>query len=251
MSHGEYSSHEKNIKNLRVASTSLNQEIAILMDLQGPKIRVEKIKDKNGVPSALILLKGEKWLISAGSLDQKLDLDNLKLKKIIPTSYKNLFKDVNKGDRVLFDDGLIQAVVTGKKITSKNEKLVEIEILVAGSLKSNKGINLPDSDVSAPSLTEKNKKDLIFGLGQDIDFIALSFVRNAKDILRVKEILKKANKNIPIISKIEKPEAIKNIEEIIEVSDGIMIARGDMAVEVGVHLVPKIQKQIIANQAVS
>lgn len=253
MSHGEHSSHATNIKNLRKASKSVNKEIAILMDLQGPKIRVEKIKTKEGIPTSLILKKGDEWFICSNPKMNKIGAEDLSQSKMIPTSYKAIYKDVNEGDRVLFDDGLIEAEVVGKVVKSFHvsefnfikEELVKIRVLVGGNLKSNKGINLPDSDVSAPSLTAKDKKDLFFGLTQDIDFIALSFVRNADDILKVKKILKKNNKNIPIISKIEKPEAVKNIEEIIKVSDGIMIARGDMAVEMGVHLVPKIQKQII------
>lgn len=241
MSHGDYKSHEENILNLRKASKSLKKEIAILMDLQGPKIRVGKIQ-LNKESAQLTLKTGDFWFLSSNNNDLKKDLNELFHTKIIPTSYKKLFSDVKKGDNVLFDDGLIQAKVV-EKIEKK--KLVKIEITFGGKLKSNKGINLPDSDVSAPSLTEKDRKDLIFGLSQDIDFIALSFVRNEKDVLKVKKILDKKGLKIPIISKIEKPEAVKNIDSIIQVSDGIMIARGDMAVEMGVHVVPRIQKEII------
>lgn len=246
MSHGEYSSHKENILNLRKASAEVNKEIAILMDLQGPKIRVEKIKDKLNFLATLNLKKGDIWFLSSERIDNQLPFDLLTEKKRIPTSYKKIYDDVKKGDRVLFDDGLIQAIVEEKVKTSKKENLVKIKIIVGGLLKSNKGINLPDSNVSAPSLTEKDKKDLLFGLNEDIDFIALSFVRTPNDIVKVKNILKKYKKEIPIISKIEKPEAVKNIEEIIKVSDGIMIARGDMAVEMGAHLVPTIQKKIIS-----
>jgi len=231
MSHGEHSSHAENIKNLRIASKDVNKEVAILMDLQGPKIRVEKIRDTEGNLTFLDLKSGESWFISTTNKNNE--------EKRIITSYEQIYEDVKVGERVLFDDGLIEASVEEKVINSVGEKLVKIKVTVGGKLKSNKGINLPDTDVSEPSLTEKDKQDLIFGLTQDIDFIALSFVRCAADITRVKNILKIQGKDIPIISKIEMPQAVQNIDEIIAVSDGIMIARGDMAVEMGVHLVPK------------
>lgn len=227
MSHGDYDFHLNTIQNLRKASSETQKPVAILMDLQGPKIRVDKL------PEPLILISGETWNIGINS-DKG---DNY-----IPTVYKNLVKDCELGNRVLFDDGLIEA-----EVIEKTDKTLTVKILTGGLLKSNKGINLPDSNVSAPSLTTKDKQDLEWGLSQDIDYIALSFVRNSDDILKVKEIVKKSklNPELPIIAKIEKPEAITNIEEIIEAADGIMIARGDMAVEVGPHLVPSIQKKII------
>ena len=232
MSHGTHEGHEAVIKNLRKASENTGKEIAILMDLQGPKIRVDKLDQP------LELSKGDHWYIG----EKKYFPDN---EKFIPTIYKNLVKDCQVGAQILFDDGLLEA-----KVIEKGVHLIKVEVVNGGLLKSNKGINLPNTKVSAPSLTEKDKEDLVFGLKQDIDFIALSFVRNASDIIKVKKILKENNKQIPIISKIEKPEAITNIEEILKESDGLMIARGDMAVEVGTHLVPKIQKQLIilANQ---
>lgn len=239
MSHGTHEAHAKNIKNLRKASKEVGKEIGILMDLQGPKIRVEKISMAS-TPTFLELNTNEEWTISAKSEFRSVSSVALQFEKIIPTSYKAIAIDTKPGQRVLFDDGLIEGI-----ILSTAQESVKIKITVGGKLKSNKGINLPDSEVSAPSLTDKDKKDLFFGLTQDIDFIALSFVRDAEDVSRVKDILKKKSKNIPIISKIEKPEAVKNIDAISFISDGIMIARGDMAVEMGVHLVPKIQKQII------
>lgn len=237
MSHGDHEGHAKNIKNLRLASKKVGKEIAILMDLQGPKIRVEKLWIDTGSGKELTtkaLKKDDEWHISTKNPKN--------FQKFIPTSYGKIYDDTKIGDRVLFDDGLIEAVVVGKV---PEGKYVTIKVKVGGVLKSNKGINLPDSKVSAPSLTNKDKEDLLFGLTQDIDFIALSFVREAKDILKVKKILESKKKLIPIISKIEKPEAVDNISSITEVSDGIMIARGDMAVEIGAHLVPSIQKRII------
>jgi pyruvate kinase len=228
MSHGDYDFHKNTISTIRKASSISGKTVAILMDLQGPKIRVDKLQ------APIEIKSGEKYHI--GLLEHKVG------ENFIPTTYKNLVKDAKIDDRVLFDDGLLEAVVV-----DKTDETIEVKIITGGLLKSNKGINLPDTDVSAPSLTKKDKADLMWGLEQDIDFIALSFVRNAADILKVKEIIKesKVNKQLPIIAKIEKPEALDNIEAIVEASDGIMIARGDMAVEVGIHLVPKIQKMII------
>lgn len=228
MSHGDYEFHKNTITNIRKASSICGKPVGILMDLQGPKIRVDKLT------SPIEIKAGELYHI--GTLESKIG-DNY-----IPTTYKNLVKDCSVKDRVLFDDGLLEA-----EVVRKTDQTIEVKIITGGLLKSNKGINLPDTNVTAPSLTKKDKQDLMWGLEQDIDFIALSFVRNASDIIRVKEIIKesKVTKKLPIIAKIEKPEALDNIAEIIEACEGIMIARGDMAVEVGIHLVPKIQKMLI------
>jgi pyruvate kinase len=158
----------------------------------------------------------------------------------IPTIYKNLVKDAHVGARILFDDGLMEA-----EAFEKDRDVLKIKIKVGGTLKSNKGINLPYVNVSAPSFTDKDREDLMFGLKQGIDYVALSFVRTAEDILQVKELLHSMKVNIPIVSKVEKPEALDNMESIVMASDAIMIARGDMGVEVGNHLVPGIQKSMI------
>ena len=161
-------------------------------------------------------------------------------KNFIPTIYKNLVKDAHVGANILFDDGLIVA-----EAIEKDRDVLKIKVKVGGILKSNKGINLPYVNVSAPSFTEKDREDLLFGLKQGIDYVALSFVRTAEDILEVKSLLHQMKVQVPIVSKIEKPEALDNMESIIQVSDVIMIARGDMGVEVGNHLVPGIQKKMI------
>lgn len=231
MSHGTHEGHAKVISNIREASKAAGKEIGILLDLQGPKIRVDKL------PKELILENDDLWVIG-----QTKDMKKYPEYKdcFIPTIYDKLVEDCNVGERVLFDDGLVVA-----QAIEKDRDLLKIKVLVGGKLKSNKGINLPDTNVSAPSFTAKDKEDLEFGLTQDIDYIALSFVRTKYDILDVKKILEKNKKLLPIISKIEKPQALDNIEEILEVTDSIMIARGDMAVEVGNHLVPRIQKDLI------
>jgi len=232
MSHGTHEDHLTTMKTIRRVSEKVKKEIAILLDLQGPKIRVDKLKEN------LLLKEGESWIIGHGFSDKELKEFN---QKVIPTTYESLSQDATVGGRVLFDDGLLEAVAV-----EKIGRHLKVEVKIGGELKSNKGINLPDSDVSAPSLTEKDEEDLYFGLKNNVDFIALSFVRTKECIKRVRLILHRLKMNVPIIAKIERPEAVKNIDEIIEVSDVIMIARGDMAVEIGSHLVPSVQKEIIA-----
>jgi len=232
MSHGTYDTHTQLIANIREASNNLNREIGVLLDLQGPKIRVAKL------PNPLQLAAGQEWFIVAES---EVGSMGAKSSQVIPTTYEDFIKDIVVGAHVLFDDGLIEATVTDKKTN-----YAVIKIKTGGLLKSNKGINLPTVKVSAPSLTKKDEEDLYFGVKAGADFVALSFVREAKDILHVKELLKKINVDLPIIAKIEKPEALTNLNEILQATDAIMIARGDMGVEVGNHLVPAIQKQIIS-----
>ncbi len=233
MSHGTHKEHAKLIKNIRDASANLGgREIGILMDLQGPKIRVDNL-DIN-----LNLQKDETWLI--GTKEFQSIYPDFK-DYFIPTVYKDLATDCNINDRVLFDDGLFVG-----KVIEKDNGVIKIKIHVGGTLKSHKGINLPDTKVTASSFNEKDQSDLDFGLEHNIDYLALSFVRNKKNVQKVKDYLKEKNRYVPIISKIENPEAIKNIDEIIEISDVIMVARGDMGVEVGNHLVPRLQKRIIA-----
>ena len=231
MSHGTYEAHEQSIKNIRQASQNLGREVAILLDLQGPKIRVDKL------PEPLQLQDEDVWVIGPSHVK---DLYPEYAKNFIPTIYKNLVKDAHVGARILFDDGLIVA-----EAVEKDREVLKIKIKVGGILKSNKGINLPYVKVSAPSFTEKDREDLLFGLKQGVDYVALSFVRTAEDILEVKSLLHSMKVQIPIVSKIEKPEALDNMESIVRVSDAIMIARGDMGVEVGNHLVPSIQKKMI------
>ncbi len=228
MSHGTHEQHKKMIENVRAASKRCNREVAILCDLQGPKIRVSKLKEP------LQLKKGERWLLGY-------ERDLPKEGKVIPTTYENIVPDAVAGARILFDDGLLEA-----KVLKKDSNSLEIEIIEGGTLKSNKGINLPDINVSAPSLTDKDEEDLLFGLKYEVDYVAISFVRTAEDIQKVKNLIHKQKEYVPIVAKIEKPEAIENIDAIIDVTDVIMIARGDMGVELGNHLVPQVQKELIA-----
>jgi pyruvate kinase len=233
MTHGTYEEHAELIANVRKASSLVGLEVAVLLDLPGPKIRVDN------VPHGLELKNGDTWVIGPTSVQK--DYSEYK-DCFIPITYEHLVDDCENGVRILFDDGLIVA-----KAVEKDRDVYKIEVLVGGILRSNKGINLPDSRVSAPSFTEKDREGLVFGIEHGIDYVALSFVREKGDVVKLKDFLHGLDKNIPIVSKIENREAVNNIGEILGVSDLIMVARGDMGVEIGNHLVPAVQKRIISS----
>lgn len=232
-SHGSHDDHKKVIQMIREVCTEKDYRIGMLQDLQGPKIRIG-------------LMKGEGVEIKEG---QKLTITTEEVEgddKRVSTVYKEIVNDVKPGDTILIDDGNLELKTIA---VSKTE--VETEVVYGGMLKSRKGINLPDTVVSAPSLTEKDLEDLKFGLSQDIDWVALSFVRKAEDIKVLKRIIEQAGKTTRVVAKIEKPEALKNIDAIIEEADGIMVARGDLGVEIPMHEVPIWQKKLVekCNQA--
>ncbi len=223
-SHGSHSVHKQVIQNIREINEELGTYVTILQDLQGPKIRTNEVE--NG---EIFVEEGETLIITSEDL--------MGTKEKISTSYKSLPADVKVGDTILIDDGKIELKVLE---TKGNE--VHTKVIYGGPIKSRKGINLPDSSVSAPSLTEKDEKDLYFGLENDVDWIALSFVRKAADIYKLKELIRAKGKEAKVVAKIEKPEAIRNMDEIIEATDGIMIARGDLGVEIAMEDVPMVQK---------
>lgn len=226
-SHGSHEFHKKVINFIRKGAERLKRPVAILQDLQGIKIRVGLIS--NG---SVELKKGTEIFLHPG-----IEVSN---NKHIFISYPNLKKDAIVGDRILFDDGLIQACVTGKTRDGIRAKITE-----GGILKDKKGVNLPDTKMTIQPFTEKDKRDLEFGLKMGVDYVALSFIRCADDIKIVKEWLKKRHKTLPIIAKIEKPEALHDIANILDEADGIMVARGDLGVEVPPEEVPLIQKDLI------
>ena len=230
MGHRSYQENAQVISNIRVASGLVGLEVAILMDLQGPGIRVGKLT--NG----LSLKKGDIWVI--GLTDLQNDYPEYK-DCFIPTTYEHLIDDCKDGARILFDDGLI---IT--HAVERDRAVYKIKVIEGGTLKSNNRINLPDSRITAPSLTLKDRKDLMFGLEHDVDYITLPFVRNKEDVLRLKELLQKHSEDISVVSKIETPEALENIEEILNVTDVIMVARGDIGVELDNQLAPDAQKSI-------
>jgi pyruvate kinase len=235
-SHGEHEKHAEIIQMIRSLSTEVDQPIAILQDLQGPKIRVGDLPEE-GVE----LVPGESVVFSTA--------DDVQLPKIGLT-YKGLHDDVTPGDRMLLDDGLMDVKV---KTVQGNE--IECEVVTGGKLTSHKGLNLPTASLGIPAITEKDKEDLEFGVSQRIDWVALSFVRNAKEIYDLRYMIKDFTAKLPeemrnlppirIVAKIEKHEAVKNIDEIIEAADGIMVARGDLGIEMPAEEVPLIQKAII------
>jgi pyruvate kinase len=225
-SHGEHAQHQKVIKNLLKLSDDLKAPVALLQDLQGPKVRVGKIKD-------IVLKDGEEVSI-VGNLEAS-------GKNTIPIDIQNLHQYIKVGDSVLIDDGLIE--LRAKKIQKTQ---VICEVVHGGIVRTRKGVNLPHTSLPMSSLTEKDLIDLKFGLTQGVDYVALSFVRQARDIVELRKLLKKSSTPIRVIAKIEMAEAIEHLEKIIEVSDAVMVARGDLAVEVGQTRLAGLQKKIIS-----
>ena len=226
-SHGEHSVHAEVIKKIREVNEELGSHVAILQDLQGPKIRVELVKD-----GGVLIEPDNELVITSESCQGTFER--------VSTSYQNLPKDVEPGDTILIDDGNLELTV--KEV--KGNDVVTI-VKYGGVLKSRKGINLPFTKVSAPALTEKDKLDLEFGLANDVDWIALSFVRTAQDIIDIQQRIKASGKDIRVVAKIEKPEALQNIDDIIAHSDALMVARGDLGVEIVMEEVPMAQKMIV------
>lgn len=235
-SHGSYENFKLLINNLRKAAKDTGKVIGILQDLQGPKIRLGTLP-KEGVE----VKKGDKIILSAKSKKTSKKSKT----RIIPIQYKDLYKEVKRRDRIFIDDGLIQTEVL--KVTGKN---ILCAVVTPGTLYSNKGINAPDSSIKAKTLTSKDLKDLNFGVKMRVDFVALSFVKDAKDINNLRKLLKNRGSHAKIIAKIERREAVENLEEIILAADGIMVARGDLGIEIRPEQVPIAQKTIIklANQ---
>lgn len=228
-SHGSYDDHKKTVETIREINQELGKHTAILVDLQGPKIRVGEMEN-NGVD----LVNGAEFSFTTSE-------------KIVGTkdkaylSYQTFPKDVKAGEKVLLDDGKLMLEV----VETNGKDLVKTKVLHGGILSSNKGVNLPNTKVSLPCLTEKDLADLEFALEQNIDWVGLSFVRSARDIIELRHIIKSKNKQTKIVAKIEKPEAVQDIEEIIKTTDAVMIARGDLGVEIPMQNVPLLQKEIV------
>lgn len=225
-SHGKHEDHLKVINFVREINQEMGTHIALLQDLQGPKIRV------NDVQPGTEIKAGDSITITTREL-----LGN---HEIVSTSYEKLPGDVKAGDMILIDDGKIEL-----KVTEVRDIDVVCKVIYGGPLKSKKGINLPFTKVSAPSLTEKDLIDLEFGLKHNVDWVALSFVRKAKDIDELRAIINKHNSTTRIVAKIEKPEALENIDAIIAATDAVMVARGDLGVEIWMEEVPMVQKMLV------
>ncbi|MFH1102422.1 MAG: pyruvate kinase [Pseudomonadota bacterium] len=226
-SHGTHGGHKAIIDSIRTISEEAGKPVAILQDLCGPKIRVGRVPEEG-----IRLEAGQSFILTSEPV-----IGN---KNRVSVSYADLPGDVKKNDRILLADGMMELQVIH---TTPDE--IHCMVLSGGLLTSNKGVNVPTGRISLPSLTEKDHNDLLFGLRHDVDFIALSFVREAQDILKVKQIIAENSKTTPVIAKIEKHEAIDHIDEIFGAADGIMVARGDLGVELPLEQVPILQKRLI------
>lgn len=225
--HGSIEDHRRVIRNVRNASQKTGKDVGILLDLQGPKIRIGKLENK-----VVHLEEGQAFVITTRDVpgDQR----------EVSTNYEGLTRDLSEGAHILLDDGLLELEV--RNITESD---ISCKVIRGGDLSEKKGINVPGTKLSVQSLTDKDREDLYTGIREGVDFIAISFIRTAEDVLSIKEILGREGASIPVIAKIEKPEAMDNLEEILKVADGVMVARGDLGVEISPERVPIIQKEII------
>ncbi len=229
-SHGTHEEHQRNIRLIRQTSFELNQPVAILQDLQGPKIRLGQFE--NG---SIVLQKGDPFILTNRPVKGTQEMSSV--------TYDRLAQEVPEGASILLDDGKVEMRV--EKVDRTTEEL-HCRVVVGGPLSNSKGVNFPGVYLSIKALTDKDRKDLTFGLDQGVDWIALSFVRNPQDVLEIKELISNAGKHVPVIAKIEKHEAIEQMEEILPLCDGVMIARGDLGVELPAEDVPILQKRLIA-----
>jgi len=227
-SHGDRQTHQRTLAMVRGEAEKRGRSVAVLLDLQGPKIRIGTFAG-----GSVELRAGDEFVITT-------DTSVVGDQHRVSTTYGHLPRDVAKGDRILLDDGYLSLTVS--EVGDTEVKTVVVD---GGVLKDRKGMNLPGVKVSAPALTEKDRADLAFGVSLGVDYIALSFVRSPDDVLEARRLATAGDVRIPIIAKIEKPEAIERLAEIIEAADGIMVARGDLGVELGPEKVPLIQKRII------
>lgn len=226
-SHGTHEEHRHMIDTIRALSDELKTPVAILQDLCGPKIRIGEIPEPG-----VRIEPGQTFFLTSRDVEGTPDR--------VSVSYPDLHKEVHPGDAILLADGMMELIV---KETLADE--IRCEVITGGILTSHKGINLPSGTVKVKALTDKDRSDLAFGLENDVDYVALSFVRRAEDIAELKEIIAAAGKDTPVIAKIEKHEAIDNMDEIMAICDGIMVARGDLGVEIPLEDVPRIQKRLV------
>jgi len=228
-SHGSHEAHGESIRRIRKAAEAAGRPIAVLQDLQGPKIRTGELAGHEPVE----LVAGRRLRITTRPV--------VGAAEVISTTYPNLVSDVSVGDEILLDDGALQV-----KVIEVGDSEIATEVVVGGTLAEHKGMNLPRTPLSAPCLTEKDRRDLRFGVRQGVDYIGLSFVRQAEDIAVVRREAKAAGRQVPVIAKIERIEAIENLEQIVMAADAIMVARGDLGVETSSAEVPLLQKRILA-----
>jgi pyruvate kinase len=226
-SHGTHEQHKRNLDMVRRIAHECDRHVAILQDLQGPKIRAGRL-----LGDSIELVTGKIYTLAYGLEQTSPD--------VIPIDYRELVHDVKVGQRVLMDDGLLSL-----QIESLDGPRVIVRVLAGGILKSRKGVNFPDSKLSLPALTEKDSRDLLFGISHGVDYVALSFVQTADDVIKVKRMISALGSDVPVVAKIEKLSAIEEIDDICSIADGLMVARGDLGVEGCVERVPGFQKRII------
>lgn len=229
-SHGTHEDHQRSIRTIRQISFELNQPVGILQDLQGPKIRLGKFEQ-----GSIVLNKGDRFILTSKQMPGTVEMSSI--------TYEPLADEVPVGSTILLDDGRVEMVVES---VDRAARELYCRTVVGGTLSNNKGVNFPGVYLSIKALTDKDKKDLTFGLDQGVDWVALSFVRNPQDVLEIKQLISSAGKNVPVIVKIEKHEAIEEMEAILSISDGVMVARGDLGVELPAEDVPVLQKRLIA-----
>ncbi|TFD45672.1 pyruvate kinase [Cryobacterium frigoriphilum] len=227
LSHGNYQVHESVYANVRKAANDSGRAVAVMVDLQGPKIRLGKFE-------------GGPYELAVGDIFKITTEDVVGTKDLCGTTFKGLPQDVSAGDFLLIDDGKVKV-----QVVETDGVVVTTKVIVAGPVSNNKGINLPGVAVNVPALSEKDEADLRWGLRLGADLIALSFVRNAEDITRVHEIMAEEGRRVPVIAKIEKPQAVENLEDIVDAFDAIMVARGDLGVELPLEAVPIVQKRAV------
>ncbi|MGD1930295.1 MAG: pyruvate kinase [Leptolyngbyaceae cyanobacterium] len=228
-SHGTYEDHQRSVRLIRQVSFELNQPVGILQDLQGPKIRLGRFAD-----GSIHLNKGDKFTLTSRALPGTQSISSV--------TYEPLAQEVPNGATILLDDGKVEMKV---EAIDKEQNELHCRVVVGGVLSNNKGVNFPGVYLSIKALTDKDRKDLLFGLNQGVDWVALSFVRNPQDVLEIKELIANAGKRVPVIVKIEKHEAIEQMDAILSLSDGVMVARGDLGVELPPEEVPILQKRLI------
>jgi len=228
-SHGTHEDHQRSVRLIRQTSFELNQPVGILQDLQGPKIRLGRFAD-----GSIVLKKGDRFILTSNQMTGTQEMSSV--------TYEPLAEEVPEGAAILLDDGRVEMRVEEIKRSTGE---LHCQVIVGGVLSNNKGVNFPGVYLSIKALTDKDRKDLTFGLDQGVDWVALSFVRNPQDVLEIKELISAAGKQVPVIVKIEKHEAIQEMEAILSISDGVMIARGDLGVELPAEDVPILQKRLI------
>ena len=229
-SHGTHEDHQRSIRLIRQTAFELNQPVGILQDLQGPKIRLGRFET-----GSIIVNKGDRFTLTSEPIPGTQEISSV--------TYEPLADEVPEGAIILLDDGRVEMLV---EEVDRAKRALHCRVVVGGPLSNNKGVNFPGVSLSIKAMTDKDRQDLMFGLDQGVDWVALSFVRNPQDILEIKELIASAGKQVPVIAKIEKHEAIEQMEAILSLCDGVMIARGDLGVELPAEDVPILQKRLIA-----